>query len=182
MERASVYLIERASSLTQALNFFTKGQKNIDGDEKKMIFLAQIDFWDFEVESLIYCFQSFAERQKAWNTIGSVEEKISKNKLLIRPNFIKNLGDSRSHWRWRYQRRANVVAPIEALLNLVNEWNVLLDRSEYLLATEKMAKNANLCGVKVLTNLQGFKKRITPDLQRELLEVEKPIDQDNVST
>jgi hypothetical protein len=181
MERASVYLIERAASLTQALNFFAKGQKNISGDEKKLIFLAQIDFWDFEVESIIYCFQTFAERQKAWNSIGSIEQRLSANKLLIRPHFIKSVGDSRHRWKWRFQRRPNVVAPIEALMNLVQAWNELLERSEYLLASEKMAKSATLCGVKTLANLQGFKKVITPDLERELLEVEDPIDQGNVS-
>ncbi len=72
--RPSVYLLNKCEAVDKVLDFFlaTEGSYCRTLAEKRAVFLAQIDFWDWEIENLIFSFDSFMERVKAWNSTGSL--------------------------------------------------------------------------------------------------------------
>ena len=57
--RPSNYLAAKADALSQVITFFKKH----DGTAHLLaVFLAQIDFWHWEMENLIFSFDTFEER------------------------------------------------------------------------------------------------------------------------
>ena len=61
-ERPSQYLIDKCKSLDTTISFFGHGAVL----EKRLTFLAQIEFWDWEMDEMIYAIESFQKRSQAW--------------------------------------------------------------------------------------------------------------------
>ena len=65
-ERPSQYLLEKIQAFDTVLDFFGYSSKGVIETEKRVIFLITIDFWEWEIENLIYSCQTFKERSQAW--------------------------------------------------------------------------------------------------------------------
>jgi len=129
-----------------------------------MVFLAQFPFWEFEVESLIYVFQTFAERKKDWDESGAVSKKILNQNFIVRKKYLddfyyRSVGVRKYNpYRWD---KGGVVAPVDLLKDVVEEWNKLLDNCQHLLIDKKDAKAYELSGVKIVKNFNQFKKSVS---------------------
>ena len=73
-KRPSVYFLERCQELGRVLDFFLAPQQGQSPglNERLVVFLSQISFWEWELDNLIYAFTSFAERARAWEHEGGV--------------------------------------------------------------------------------------------------------------
>jgi hypothetical protein len=133
MERPSVYLVEKADALRRALEFFT-GQQNQNrvnsSDDKRLAFLAQIDFWHWEVENLLYSYESFKERSEAWKTFGINLGNVNSNGLMVRAKILSRVRWSQFYETYSYKRKPQTVAPHEMLNSVIDQWNSLLDLME----------------------------------------------------
>jgi hypothetical protein len=159
--RPSIYLIDRASSVLTAIRFFRTSQSRNPNDNL-LIFLAQLPFWDFEVESLIYLFESFAERKEDWDG-DSVKNKILKQNIIVKNKYLSDFYyrslSVRKYNPYRWDK-GGVTAPVEMLKEVVEEWNRLIEQCEFLLIDNKDAKGYELSGVSIQKNLMHFKKEI----------------------
>lgn len=161
--RSSVYLVERARTLHQALDFFLSGgTARSPGYKRKLVFLGQIDFWDFEIESLIYCFRSFDHRSIDWDDEQAVQEKIMKKNFMIKNKFIhkfvENAGYQKFTDRLNGRKNSRVEAPDDGLDGCIGIWNKLLDACEEMMASEKTADAAEYCGCRIERNLDKYRK------------------------
>ena len=133
MERPSVYLVEKADALRRALEFFT-GQQNQNrvntAEEKRLAFLAQIDFWVWEVDTLIYSYETFKERSKAWNNFGINLGQVNNNNLMVRAKILRKVRWSNFYEKYSYKRRPQTVSPDDMLNGVIDQWNSLLDLME----------------------------------------------------
>ena len=71
--QTSFYLVRRAEALLGALRFFDAPQH---GPRRLLQFLAQSDFWEWELDNLIYSFTNLAERQETWRSTRSAVIKL----------------------------------------------------------------------------------------------------------
>jgi hypothetical protein len=71
-KRPSVYLVERSQELGRVLYFFLAPHEGRTPglDERLVVFLAQLGFWEWELDNLIYAFTTFAERMRCIATRG----------------------------------------------------------------------------------------------------------------
>ncbi len=113
--KPSVYLLERVQVFDQTITFFE--QSNV----RRMIFLAQIDFWEWEMDTLIFSFQTFEERSKAW--LEDIQPLLLKQGILAKHKLTK---DTTYDNAWRGGQR-QVIAPIPELNKCVDHWNHFLD-------------------------------------------------------
>jgi hypothetical protein len=151
MMRSSLYLASRCETLFQALSFFNKAHPSFTKEELGLIFMAQLDFWSFELDNLIYLFQTFEDRQQDWTSIDSIDEKIRKQGLIIKKS---HLGKLKYH---RYGRKTNPIEDPKDLLNKVLDlWNELIDHLKCMEDSQALEKS-DACGAS-LKSLESFKK------------------------
>lgn len=153
-EKTSIFLKERVAVLRQALSFFAGNKSNIPSYTRKCIFMSQIDFWDFEMDSLIYCFDSFEQRQRQWSHIGSLHERMEKNNIIVNSKTIKKLYENTI-----YNPHKPITAPIEDLNSLIDFWNEIIINCEKLIDLNKIKSIDNCNGSSYLKNLDKFKKQ-----------------------
>jgi hypothetical protein len=152
--RSSIFLCELCETFYTALSFFKTSNKYSDA-EKGLIFIAQIDFWDFQIENLIYAFDSFQERQEDWINFNSIVDKIKKKDLIVRTEHLEKVKTARY---WRNQNKP-LNEPKDLLLKTVNLYNDLIDKYSYLLIDNKQRKQYTLVGIKV-KHINEFKKKV----------------------
>jgi hypothetical protein len=163
-KRPSVYLQERCQGLGRVLDFFlAPHQGQSPGlDERLVIFLSQIGFWEWELDNLIYAFTSFAERARAWehqSGLGMANELQSRG-ILVRLPAVKDLKAKRQD---RAQRVRWVVAPAEELNKVLFLWNSLLAACEQrVLVPAEERERALALGAQVFPNLSRFRKTLLP--------------------
>jgi hypothetical protein len=124
--RTSLYLVRRAEALLGALRFFANESGNPMA--RRLVFLAQIDFWEWEIENLIYSFTNFSERSQSWQSPQHVKDKLWEIGVVV---DLKLSG--RVRWKrgmWRVQQEGRRVAPVELLADTVETWNKLIDLAE----------------------------------------------------
>lgn len=160
MERPSLYLVEKTDVLRRALDFFTatKSGGRMTADMKRLAFLANIDFWDWEIENLIFSFSSFQMRAKAFGTSSNLEGAIRRQGLVVRAHIVRKVRWSDFSDQYRVKRKEQVVAPHEILNEIIDKWNALLDlldKSYY----DPQAKNAVKLGADIHPDLSKFKKQ-----------------------
>jgi len=153
-------------ALYQSLDFFIKRNAS------NLIFLAQIDFWDFEMDSLLFCFSSFKERSKIWENTETVESILYEKNLIPKRKILNDFVNDKSFqkkiiWKnkgklgsFKVSKGQDVESPDRALKRCVEQWNKLIDRCQELLITDKSEKTMNQCGMKVDCNLSKYKKTI----------------------
>lgn len=106
--RTSLYLVRRAEAVIGALRFFL--DPTGDARQRRMSFLAQSDFWEWEVDNLIYSFVNFDERSRTWRSPRAVFERLGQLGIVV-PSMMS----SRPIWRqsrWRTTGDKRRVAPI----------------------------------------------------------------------
>lgn len=152
-ERASQYLTRKCEALLEAISFFNRatGSHGPGLNEKRLTFLAQIDFWNWEMDELIYCVSSFGDRCKAWEASKTDLDRMLRTQgIIVRKN---QLLDATAYRRWSYHVQ-NVVAPVDKLKEVIEVWNKLLTDCEKL-----MQEGLGEYGVEALENLDKFRKK-----------------------
>jgi len=163
MERPSVYLLQKTQSLKDAIDFFFADKKaNANANENRLVFLAQLDFWDWEMENLIFSFDTFNDRSKDWeNSADPISYHLSKLNIKVKYKRIERLKIERRDggaYSYAVSHKMAVIAPVDALNALIDRWNDLLSLCE-----EKMldanVKNAVKMGANLLTDLSKYKRK-----------------------
>ena len=163
-KRPSVYLLERCTELGRVLDFFLEAHNSQLPalDERLVVFLAQMGFWEWEVDNLVYAFSTFSERSRAWvNESGpALAEGLKLRGLPVRFAVVKNLKVKRQA---RAERARQVVAPVMELNRVLDSWNRLLGACEerVLLPAPKREELVAL-GAGVLPDLSRFRKTPLP--------------------
>jgi len=152
-ERPSVYLQEKCSTISAALDFFCQGSAHFSINEKKLTFLAQIDFWEWELETVIYSFDNFKERSAAWDSITTIRDRLSKLGIIVRENVFSKAEDKRG---WNWFKRSTVVEPWDDLNRLIDKWNTLLENCEKKLLDNSINPE---WGIEALPDLSKYKKK-----------------------
>lgn len=143
-KRNSVFLEDKTKALKQSLSFFANANKRA-----KTIFFSQVDYWEFEIDLLIYSFQTFTERQNCWRSSEQIKQNFLKNKIPVKNSFWQDIPN---------QNTSNVVAPIELLNETIDLWNSLVSHCEKYLMSEKEIQRAIECGASFISNLHHMKK------------------------
>ena len=153
--RTSLYLVRRAEALHGALQFFLKESGNPLG--RRLVFLAQADFWEWEMENLIYSFTNFAERSESWQSPQHVKDK------LWAIGVVTDVAlSARVKWRrgmWDVQQEGRRVAPVELLAETVRAWNELIDLCEKHFVRKHRDKIERF-NIQARTDLQHLKKKM----------------------
>ncbi len=129
--RPSVYVQERAEALGRVFDFFTAPHRGQAPGAKELlvVFLAQLDFWEWELDNLVYAFTAFGERAAAWeheNGFG-LANALRTRGIWVRAATVRGLKLKRQA---RSGRRSRVVAPVAALNRVLVQWNGLLAACE----------------------------------------------------
>ncbi len=159
--RPSVYLQEKCDALDQVLDFFVSRNPSFaqTRDEKLVVFLSQIDVWDWEIDNLIYSFDTFADRATAWvhaNGWG-LANALKARGVLVRASAVK---DVRAKRQARAGVRRSVVAPVRRLNEVIARWNLLLTTcEERVLVPAEERQTAVRLGAQVLADLSRYRKK-----------------------
>lgn len=117
INKESKYLTRKIEAFDMAFKFFFVKSREINATEKMLIFLANINFLDWEMENLIYFIINFEDRSKSFESYDDVLSKIIKNGFLIKKSKIEDLKRDR---RWKnkskhFTNKSKVVAPIDKM-------------------------------------------------------------------
>lgn len=123
--QTSFYLVRRAEALLSALRFFDSPQQ---ASRRLLQFLAQSDFWEWELDNLIYSFTNLAERQETWRSTRSALLKLGQLGIALDAKMLKQV--SWRGGRWRVELGGRRVAPVELLAEVLDVWTRLLDAAE----------------------------------------------------
>lgn len=158
--RSSQYLVDKCLALRQALEYFGKsdGAAGRGIEDKLMIFLAQIDFWEWEVENLTYSFQTFCERQDAWD---DPLKAIRLKGFTCRPKSVE-----KASWR-RYARRYNertITVPLDSLNDAIKQWNLLLDECRDRILNEHKLEQYRALGADLISIEKYRRELVTAEI------------------
>jgi hypothetical protein len=165
MEKPSVYLVQKTDALREALEFFIADSPNRHktAEEKRLAFLAQIDFWDWEIENLIYSYLGFVERQRVWASQSGLKEALGKNGMCVKARLLEKIRWSTFLDDYSYKRTSRVVAPCQLLNETIDKWNhllTLIEKNCY----DKAAKNYVKLGAQINADL-SYRSVKTPILR-----------------
>src|SRR5262249_7018435 len=162
--RPSVYLQERAEDLGRVFDFFLAPHRGQSPGPKEMlvVFLSQLGFWEWELDNLVYAFTTFKERATAWeheNGFG-IANALRTRGIWVQPAAVKDLKLKRQA---RSGRSAQVVAPVERLNTVIQQWNELLSLCEQrVLLPPGELQEAIQSGAQLLPELSKFRKPLLP--------------------
>lgn len=143
-ERPSRFLKSRIENFAEALQFF------VPMPQRQVAFLLQIDFWDWEMDEILYAVASFGEREKAWRLSGrTADDLLGSRGILLRSKTRKSYGAA--------VQVTKVVAPVAELRSLVDLWNDLIERCEGLLDRQEIEQTLH-AGGKALPDLSNYRK------------------------
>ena len=159
--RPSVYLLKKAECLLEAINFFLGSGRGTwaSAAEKRLVFLSQIEFWEWEVDNLVFSFESFAERSVAWENVDEIRKQLARLGISARSKVLHGLEVDRRWSKWYRQQQDPVVAPMEALGSVVSRWNELLDLCEKKLLYPT-ADEAIKLGAAIVADLAKYRKSL----------------------
>jgi hypothetical protein len=153
--RTSLYLTRKAEALLGALRFFHESGGGSDTAlQRRLEFLAQSDFWEWEIDNLIYSFTNFQERSKTWQSAAHATAKLGSLGIVIHAKVAQKV-----KWkgRWQVDARTRRVAPIEMLREVVELWNLLVDAAEAQFVSP-MRGQAERWSIRALTSLRHMRK------------------------
>jgi hypothetical protein len=104
-KRPSVYLVERCENFARVLSFFLAPHhwQSPGARELLVVFLAQLGFWEWELDNLIYAFTTFPDRAQAWeheNGFG-LANTLKEQGILVRNTAVRNIKLKRQARRGR---------------------------------------------------------------------------------
>ena len=152
--RTSLYLVLRAEALTGALKFFLAPTSD---KRRRLQFLAQSDYWEWEIDNLIFSFTNLAERQKTWTDSRTQLDKLYKLGVPVDVKMLKEVRWRRGGWALRAQQQR--VAPVPLLEECIDTWNTLIDQveREFITPMKDKVKKWNIQGH---TNLKHLRKKM----------------------
>jgi len=171
-QRTSVYLVRRADALLGALTFFTVTGKS--ATHRRLQFLAQSDYWEWEMDNLIYSFTNMAERRAIWKSREQTSAKLVRLGLTVDAKLLR-----RAVWReervarrtdlvnghWKMTQTSDRIAPLDMLRQVIDEWNRAIDMAEkeFVLPMRDKARDWNIQSRSDLASL----RRSMPTLSEE---------------
>jgi hypothetical protein len=166
-EKPSLYLIQKAEILGHTLDFFLGGTgdpkaASKNAPERQVQFLAQIEFWDWEMENVIAAYADFDRRSRTWESENSVLANLRRMGIPVRYKSINRVRWSRSEVRYGIRRETKIVAPYDVLSEVVEKWNTLLTHCEKHL-DRRAADFVNL-GARFVTDLSTYVKHMPNSL------------------
>jgi hypothetical protein len=162
--RPSIYLQERAEDLARVFDFFAAPHRAQSPGPKELlvVFLSQLGFWEWELDNVIYAFNSFEERAKAWeheNGFG-IANALRTNGIWVQTSAVKNLKLKRQS---RAARQREVFAPVASLNKTISQWNELLALCEQrVLISREERELALQSGAQLMPDLTKFRKAMLP--------------------
>jgi hypothetical protein len=156
--RTSLYLTRKAEALLGVLRFFHDRNAPL---HRRLQFLAQGDFWEWEMDNLIYSFSNFQERSKTWQ---SSDRAVGTLGIAVDAKTA-----SKVRWRlghWQHKDATRRVAPVELLKEAVDLWNEVVDDAEHHFVAP-MRDKAEKWNIQTLTSLRHMKKTV-PELEEIL--------------
>lgn len=145
-QRPSQFLQLRIDNLAGTLTFFSRRE------EHKVAFLLQIDFWDWEMDEMIYAVGNFSEREKAWRVSGRTADEILRSQGLILKKRVRiDYGPA--------VQTSEIAAPSADLAKLIAAWNDLISACNELLDSNQTEQTLKVGG-KALRNLSKYRKAI----------------------
>lgn len=138
MEKPSAYLVGKCECLAKVVDFFlsNNGGYHRSVKDKRTVFLAQIDFWDWEMDELCYSVDSFTERSKAWESCANMRESLGRLGIPVDPSIVYKIESDRG-WNTYFIGKNQVVPPTDALNLVIKKWNKLLKVCEDTLLMER---------------------------------------------
>jgi hypothetical protein len=160
--RPSVHLQERAEDLGRVFDYFLAPHRGQSPGPKEMlvVFLSQLEFWEWELDNLIHAFATFKERATAWEHESGVgiTNSLRTRGIWVQTNVVKDLKLKRQA---RSGRAARVFAPVDVLETVIKQWNELLSLCEdRILIPPEERQLALKSGVQLLPNLSKFRKSL----------------------
>jgi hypothetical protein len=161
-KRPSVYLEEKCHALSQVLDFFSAPPSALlqSLDEKLVVFLSQLEFWEWELDNLIYSFTTFVDRVKAWDQYSgrALVDSLKGRGIPVRVSAVKNLNEKRMA---RKERVRQVEAPAAQLNDVIEKWNNLLRACEQrVLVPEDERQRSIQLGAQFLPDLSRYRKAV----------------------
>lgn len=153
-QRTSLYLVRQADALLGALRLFTVVNGN--AKPRRLQFLAQSDFWEWEIDNLIYSFTTLAERQRTWSSTSATVAKLGQLGIAV---DVKLLRAAKWRGHWKVQQAGTRVAPIDMLDQVVEAWNGLIDQLEAEFI-EPMQEKVERWNVQSRKDLKGLRKQM----------------------
>lgn len=160
-EKPSAYLAGKCECLAKVVDFFasTNGGFCRSVKDKRTVFLSQIDFWDWEMDELIFSVSSFEERSKTWESCLDMQTSLSKLNLPVDPAIVYKITSERG-WNTYQLDKNHVVPPIKALNEVIKKWNKLLKICEdTLFMDRKQLMSLDDMGCKFIHNLDKYRKK-----------------------
>ncbi len=154
--KVSIYLVMRAEALIGALRFFS----NASARPVRLQFLAQCDYWDWEMDNLIFSFVNFAERSATWESKQRTDRKLATLGIAVSTKVLSSVRPSGAGWSLR--RTTTRTVPTEMLREAVDLWNQLLETVEAELLAP-MRREVERWNVQAVTDLTRLRKTM-PDL------------------
>jgi hypothetical protein len=162
--RTSLYLVLRADAVLGALRFFIAGSR--DRTRRQLQFLAQSDFWEWEIDNLIYSFTNLAERSETWRSPRATVEKLGALGIVVNAKLLRHAtwrsnfhGRRDVPWsgRWKVEQTGQRVAPVALLREVVDQWNQVIDavEAQFIVPMQKDAKRWN---IQTRRNLSSLRK------------------------
>ena len=123
--RTSFYLTRKAEALLGVLRFFHDRHGPL---HRRLQFLAQSDFWEWEMDNLIYSFVNFQERSKTWRSSNHAVRKLAVAGIAVDARIARKVRWRLGHWQHKDATRR--VAPVELLRETIDLWNEVVDQAE----------------------------------------------------
>ena len=158
--RTSFYLTRKAEAMLGVLRFFQEPSSPL---QRQLQFLAQNDFWDWEIDNLIYSFTNLHERSRTWRSPDHAVRKLGALGVVIDAKVARKVRWRASHGRWQRSDATRRVAPIDLLKEVIDEWNALIDSAEarFVAPMREKADRWNIQGARSLQHL----KKVMPKLE-----------------
>lgn len=157
--QTSFYLVQRAQALLAALQFFAAPGV---GTRRLLQFLAQSDFWEWELDNLIYSFTNLADRQRTWLSTSATIEKLGKLDIALNAKMVRKISWTQSRWKVRHGERR--VAPVQLLAEVLAIWSQLLDAAEATFIAP-MRENAQKWNINMRHDLNSLRRTMPRELE-----------------
>lgn len=161
MEKPSAYLVGKCECLAKVVDFFLSNNGGYcrSVKDKRTVFLSQIDFWDWEMDELVFSVESFADRSAAWESCATMRASLSKLGIPVDPAIVYKIESDRG-WNVYAIGKNQVVPPTEALNKVIEKWNKLLKVCEdTLLLERKEIASLEEMGCQFVKNLDKYRKK-----------------------
>jgi hypothetical protein len=147
--RTSEYLASKIRNLLGSIKFFQRRKFSM------LVFLRQIEFWNWELDELIFSVNNFKERRQVWmkepaDLISELEFEgycLSEKETLLR-----NL-------RSGQKLSKEYVVPVDELNEVIREWNTLLAQVENQLFDRKRITNIRSSNGVAIGSLDRYRKK-----------------------